>query len=109
MPADIGAAFMSLANGFATMLDGPEDERTPGTNPELADMVQWLRANAEDPPKKVDGVSDSFLAELDRIPKGELKSDDSCPICRTRFLDGTCISRTPGRVVADCIQTSSHW
>lgn len=88
LPSDVGAAFLSLANGFATMLDGPADEAGAGSNPELASMVQWLRANAEDPPKEVSGCSDQFLAELERMPKKSLKSGDSCPICHTDFLDG---------------------
>lgn len=63
---------------------GTEDN---STNELLESLVQSLMENAEHPPKEVEGVPDSFLAELDRVPKKSLKKDDSCPICSNTFLD----------------------
>jgi hypothetical protein len=33
-------------------------------------------------------VPDSFLDELERVPKSALKPTDECPICVNPFLDG---------------------
>jgi hypothetical protein len=33
------------------------------------------------------GVSQSFLDGLDRVPKKKLKQTDSCPICATNYLE----------------------
>lgn len=68
----------------------PEDQtQTPGQgNDLLANMIDILRQNANDPPAEVKGVPNSFLDELERVPKKSLKKDDTCPICVNPFLDG---------------------
>jgi len=35
----------------------------------------------------VEGVPQSYLDELERVPKKQLKKDDNCPICGENFLD----------------------
>lgn len=55
----------------------------------LGALVSSLMESAEHPPKEVEGVSDEFIAQLERIPKRQLekKPDDSCPICSNPFLE----------------------
>lgn len=54
----------------------------------LGRLVQTLMESAEHPPSEVQGVSDEFIEQLERIPKKALKEDMSCPICSNAFLDG---------------------
>ena len=72
----------SDTNGSAT----PDQTRDSQTEL-LGRLVQELLASADDPPKEVEGVSDEYLAGLDRVPKGRLKSSDACPICANGFLE----------------------
>ena len=58
-------------------------------------MYASLMEAAEDPPREVEGVPDSFLAELERIPKKSLKAGEACPICSNDFLDGKYILSEP--------------
>lgn len=51
-------------------------------------MLEQIQAMIENPPKEINGVPDSFLDELERVPKKDLKKDDECAICRVPFLDG---------------------
>lgn len=86
-----------LANAFEMMrADGrgraPDDEghehASSGENDLLANMIEVLRQNADDPPAELKGCPDSFLDELERVPKKSLKKTDECPICVNPFLDG---------------------
>ncbi|KAK5162885.1 uncharacterized protein LTR77_011142 [Saxophila tyrrhenica] len=43
--------------------------------------------SAEHPPTEVEGVSDEFIEQLERVPKKSLKEDMSCPICSRPFLE----------------------
>lgn len=54
----------------------------------LANMIEVLRQNADDPPPELNGCPDSFLDELERVPKKSLKPTDTCPICVNPFLEG---------------------
>lgn len=83
----MAAAFRLLANAFETMRGRPADEGS-GENDLLANMIEMLRQNADDPPIELKGVPNSFLDELDRVPKKALKPTDTCPICVNPFLDG---------------------
>jgi len=58
-----------------------------GENNLLRDMIAQLDTAASAPPAKLEGVSDTFLSELERVPKTKLKKDDCCPICSEPFLD----------------------
>jgi hypothetical protein len=84
----MAAAFRLLANAFETMRGRPADEG-PEENDLLANMIEMLRQNADDPPTELKGVPNSFLDELDRVPKKTLKPTDVCPICTNPFLEGT--------------------
>lgn len=70
------------------MQGGNGGVQAEGTNELLGQLVESLMASAEDPPREVQGVPDSFLDELERVPKKNLKSSDSCPICSNPFLEG---------------------
>ncbi|KAF2796203.1 hypothetical protein K505DRAFT_348119 [Melanomma pulvis-pyrius CBS 109.77] len=95
-PENMAAAFRLLANAFEMMrADGrgqaPDDEGHEhigsGENDLLANMIEVLRQNADDPPAELKGCPDSFLDELERVPKKSLKKKDECPICVNPFLD----------------------
>lgn len=83
----MAAAFRLLANAFETMRGRPADESS-GDGDLLANMIEILRENADDPPTELKGVPDSFLDELERVPKKALKPSDTCPICVNPFLEG---------------------
>jgi hypothetical protein len=78
--------FRNLANAFSTMTHPSGDDPSS----ELLDqLVEQLMASAEHPPSQVEGVSDEFLEQLERVPKKNLKAEQSCPICSNPFLEGT--------------------
>ena len=54
----------------------------------LSRLVESLMDSAEHPPSEVQGVSDEFIEQLERVPRKSLKSDMSCPICSNPFLEG---------------------
>lgn len=86
-PENMTAAFRLLANAFETMRGRPADESNEHGDL-LANMIEVLRANADDPPTELKGVPNSFLDELERVPKKALKPSDTCPICVNPFLEG---------------------
>lgn len=55
----------------------------------LETLISNLMESAEHPPTAVEGVSDEFIAQLERIPKKQLEKrpDESCPICSNPFLE----------------------
>lgn len=89
MPRDISAAFRNLANAFE-MMRSPDENTTSMPNSQdelLARLVESLMESAEHPPSEVQGVSDEFIEQLERVPRKQLKPDMSCPICSNPFLD----------------------
>lgn len=88
LPRDISAAFRNLANAFEMMRGGTSTSHEQNHNELLQQLVESLMASAENPPEKVDGVSDEFIGQLERIPKKTLNSDQICPICGNAFLEG---------------------
>ncbi|KAF2830820.1 hypothetical protein CC86DRAFT_391638 [Ophiobolus disseminans] len=86
-PENMSAAFRLLANAFELMRGRPAEEER-GEDPDLlANMIELLRQSADDPPTELKGVPDSFLDELERVPKTALKPSDTCPICVNPFLE----------------------
>lgn len=83
----MAAAFRLLANAFEMMRGQPADENS-GETDLLANMIEVLRQNADDPPSELKGCPDSFLDELERVPTKSLKPTDTCPICVNPFLEG---------------------
>jgi hypothetical protein len=85
----MAAAFRLLANAFEMMRGRPTDDASgSGDSDVLANMIEVLRQNADDPPTELKGVPDSFLDELERVPKSALRAEDTCPICVNPFLEG---------------------
>ncbi|KAK5136805.1 hypothetical protein LTR08_002101 [Meristemomyces frigidus] len=93
LPRDISAAYRNLANAFSMMRGGSSVEPTDDTSsPQgqvdlLAQLVESLMQGAEHPPTEVQGVSDEFIEQLDRVPKKSLNAEQSCPICSNPFLE----------------------
>lgn len=50
-------------------------------------MIETLMAGAQNPPREIKGVPQSFLDGLERVPKKVLKKDMDCPICGQPFLE----------------------
>ena len=86
----MAAAYRLLANAFEMMRGRPTDESSDSgsENDLLANMIEVLRQNADDPPAELKGCPDSFLDELERVPNKSLKPTDTCPICVNPFLEG---------------------
>lgn len=96
-PDNMAAAYRLLANAFEMMRGGDSgQEQQDGGNDLLATMVQSLMDNANDPPRELQGVPNSFLDELERVPKKALKKTDTCPICCNPFLDGNTLRLEQG-------------
>jgi len=89
LPRDVSAAYRNLANAFDMMRGGSGAAQESDHNGLLEQLVESLMQNAEHPPAEVQGVSDEFIQELERVPKKSLKADMSCPICSNPFLEGT--------------------
>lgn len=89
LPRDISAAFRNLANAFEMMRGGDGEVRPSDNHDELLGrLVESLMESAEHPPNEVQGVSDEFIEQLERVPKKSLKQDMTCPICANPFLEG---------------------
>ncbi|OSS50991.1 hypothetical protein B5807_04602 [Epicoccum nigrum] len=90
-PENMAAAYRLLANAFEMMRGRPteesESESGSGDSDLLANMIEVLRQNADDPPAELKGCPDSFLDELERVPNKSLKPTDTCPICVNPFLE----------------------
>jgi hypothetical protein len=82
-PENVTATFRLGADVYETILNDHGDD-----NPLLRGMIELLDSLAGAPPTKLEGVSNAFLDELERVPRKELKKDDCCPICSEPFLEG---------------------
>jgi hypothetical protein len=102
VPADVDAVRSVLLDGLRSMrgdfttgeiaasteLDGDEDHLGHGTEV-LDSMINMIMSQLEGTgERKLEGVSDSFLDGLDRVPKKALKKGMDCPICGNEFLEG---------------------
>ncbi|KAJ5583360.1 Zinc finger RING-type [Penicillium sp. DV-2018c] len=95
VPGDVSAAFYSLAEALEMMRrdadSAPADAQEEGTGTETASsdtgrdllttMIQSLLAQADTPPREVEGVM------LERVPKSSLNPSDTCPICNNPFVE----------------------
>lgn len=88
MPRDISAAFRNLANAYEMMRGSGGDGQLDSHDELLGRLVDSLVDSAEHPPSEVQGVSDEYIEQLERVPKKSLKEDMSCPICGNGFLEG---------------------
>jgi hypothetical protein len=83
-PVDIEAAERLLQDQFLTLLQNSDN---PDHGAFLESLINSVQSQIEDPPEKVAGVPQSYLDELERVPKKQLKKSDVCPICAEKFLD----------------------
>ncbi len=83
-PPDVAAALRLLQEQFTVLAQNTTDDIVIDR---LASLNQELELLVEHPPTKVAGVPQSYLDELERVPKKELKKTDDCPICGECFLD----------------------
>jgi hypothetical protein len=98
-PSDIAATERLLRDQFATLL-------TSAPNSDNAELLESLIAFTESQSEsstKPSGVPQSYLDELERVPKKQLRAEDSCPICAEKFLD----DEYPLVVRLPCHE--SHW
>lgn len=87
LPGDISAAFRLLANAFDTMRGGAGGGPASAHDDLMTSLIESLMREADSPPTELKGCPDEFIAALDRVPKGQLREDQSCPICAMPFLD----------------------
>ena len=83
-PVDVAATARLLQDQFTFLLQSSENENHRAY---LENLTELLQEQIEHPPEKVGGVPQSYLDELDRVPKKALKKDDICPICAEKFLN----------------------
>ncbi|CAL3962589.1 hypothetical protein PZA11_000294 [Diplocarpon coronariae] len=85
-PVEVAAADRLVQEQYRALLAS-----APRSNAENAALLESLIAalgeDIEDPPAKVAGVPQSYLDELERVPKRTLKKTETCPICNECFLD----------------------
>jgi hypothetical protein len=72
-----------------------EEEGEDGGAELLREMLARVAHLAEEPPRRIEGVSDAFLEGLERVGRGRLRAEHKCPICGERFLDGGSLPFNP--------------
>ncbi|KAL1966971.1 hypothetical protein VTN77DRAFT_3715 [Rasamsonia byssochlamydoides] len=93
VPADVSAAFRTLAEAFDVMRRQHEvgssggEGQGQGGQALIDQMIEALLREADMPPREVEGVSEEFCDALDRIPRTSLTPSQTCPICNNPFLD----------------------
>lgn len=85
-PVETAAAYRLLMDQFATLREstGPNSEANQAL---LEQLILETAGHIAEPPGKVEGVPQSYLDSLERVPKKELKMTDTCPICGEPFLN----------------------
>jgi hypothetical protein len=83
-PVEVSAAERLLQDQLVALrLNAPNEVNSALLN----DLIQTIESQIEDPPEKPAGVPQSYLDELERVPKKLLKKTDTCAICAEPFLD----------------------
>ncbi|KAF4637645.1 hypothetical protein G7Y89_g430 [Cudoniella acicularis] len=83
-PVEVAAAERLLRDQLAVLRSTAPNHANQAFLDELMNDVESL---IDSPPEKVPGVPQSYLDELERVPKKALKKTDTCPICAEPFLD----------------------
>jgi hypothetical protein len=83
-PVDVAAANRLLQDQYYTLRQNAPDEQNAAF---LDILIEYIQSHIDSPPEKVEGVPQSYLDALDRVPKKALKKTDTCPICGEAFLD----------------------
>ncbi|KAI0888034.1 uncharacterized protein GGS22DRAFT_154941 [Annulohypoxylon maeteangense] len=83
-PVDAAGLYHLVHDQFATLFqDSPSAENQTF----LTSLMSELQSDIEAPPGQIPGVRQEYLDSLDRVPKKQLKKDDTCPICAEDYLD----------------------
>jgi hypothetical protein len=83
-PADTSALYRLIQDQMGTLATTAPTEENRSF---LRSLVEILEEDIAHPPKEIEGVSQSFIDGLDRVPKQKLKKEDTCPICAEKYLD----------------------
>ncbi|KAH8816138.1 hypothetical protein F5884DRAFT_632365, partial [Xylogone sp. PMI_703] len=110
-PADMSTLAHLLQDQFTVLLQNSstsQSSQDPSQSPPpnaalLETLITAIQSTIDSPPDELKGVPQSFLDSLDRVPKKDLKKEDTCPICAERFLD----DEFPLVVVLPCHER--HW
>ncbi|KAK7976576.1 hypothetical protein PG989_015039 [Apiospora arundinis] len=83
-PVDAAGLFRLLQDQYATLATtAPSDDNRSF----LEGLIRSLESDIDSPPEHIRGVTQEYLDQLERVPKKQLKADDSCPICAEQYLD----------------------
>ncbi|CAJ2504861.1 Uu.00g122550.m01.CDS01 [Anthostomella pinea] len=83
-PVDTAALYRLVQDQLATLRnDAPDAENQRF----LEQLMGVLEGDIAAPPDHVPGVTQEYLDTLERVPRKALEVDDSCPICRGKYLD----------------------
>jgi hypothetical protein len=94
MPIDTAAASRLLGDQFRFLQTNSSD----ASHSEFLDNLIGSIEEGDDEPS---GVPQTYLDELERVPKKQLKQGETCPICNEKFLD----DQYPLVVVLPCHKT----
>jgi hypothetical protein len=83
-PVEVSAAERLLQDQLTTLRLSAPNEINQAL---LTDLISTIESQIEHPPEKPAGVPQSYLDELDRVPKKVLRKTDTCAICGEAFLD----------------------
>lgn len=83
-PVDVAAANRLLQDQYYALRAQAPDAQNAAF---LDILIEYVQAAIDAPPAQVQGVPQSYLDALERVPKALLKSSDTCPICGEAFLD----------------------
>ncbi|KAL2115936.1 hypothetical protein VTJ04DRAFT_10191 [Mycothermus thermophilus] len=83
-PADTSALYRLIQDQMGTLATTAPTEENRSF---LRSLVEILEEDIAHPPKEIEGVPQSFIDGLDRVPKQKLKKEDTCPICAEKYLD----------------------
>ncbi|KAK8098524.1 uncharacterized protein PG998_014010 [Apiospora kogelbergensis] len=81
---DAAGLFRLLQDQMASLAStAPSD----GNRLFLEGLISVLESDIDSPPERIRGVTQEYLDQLERVPKKQLKQEDSCPICAEAYLD----------------------
>lgn len=83
-PVDTAALFRLLQDQFQTLrLSAPTEENSRF----LEELIGSLEVDINDPPTRLQGVTQEFVDSLDRVNRKKLDKDDDCAICKVPYLE----------------------
>jgi hypothetical protein len=94
MPIDTAGTWRLLGDQFRFL-------QTNSSNESHSEFLDNLIESIGDGVDKPTGVPQTYLDELERVPKKQLKEGETCPICNEKFLD----DQYPLVVVLPCHKT----